>query len=160
MPSWYDIRSLDKTEGNEDEEGIRKSVSYVSSLIDQEISNGIPANRIILGGFSQGAALSIYTGLTSSVLLGGLVILSGYLPIRKTIQWDSIKKPPILQCHGDADEVVHYAIGLGTSKHIEKAGIPDFTFKTYKNMGHSSSEQEMKDVANFLNKCLPTISSM
>lgn len=41
---------------NEDAEGIKASAEYLGSLIQKEIDAGIPADRIVLGGFSQGGA--------------------------------------------------------------------------------------------------------
>ncbi|OXA37047.1 acyl-protein thioesterase 1 [Folsomia candida] len=156
MPSWFDIRSLDKNDGNEDEQGVKNASQDIVKMIDDEIKAGIPADRILLGGFSQGAALSLYTGLTGPHSLAGLVILSGYLPVRKTISWDKINKPPVLQCHGDADTVVHYEVGVGTSKMLQELGkLPNFTFKTYENLQHSSSPREMRDVQNFIKEKLP-----
>ena len=116
----------------------------------------VPASRILLGGFSQGAALSIYTGLTGNYDLAGLISLSGYIPSRKTIKWDTIKKPPLLQCHGDSDFVVNYDFGVQTSKLLQPL-LPNYTFKTYKGMGHSSSAEELSDVQDFITKCIPPV---
>lgn len=121
------------------------------------MKNGIPASRILLGGFSQGAALSLYTGLTGPNLLGGVVALSGYLPIRDTIDWNKIQKPAILQCHGDRDQVVRHTWGKAVSDLLEKHSLPSYTFKTYKGLEHSSSAQEMRDVATFIKEKLPAI---
>lgn len=71
---------------NEDAEGINASAEYLSGLIQQEIDAGIPADRIVVGGFSQGGAMSIYTGLMAKVKLAGIVSLSGWLLLSKTIR--------------------------------------------------------------------------
>ena len=63
MPAWFDLFSLDPT-GKEDDKGIEKSKQLITNLIEDEINNGIDPSRIMLGGFSQGGALSLYTGLT------------------------------------------------------------------------------------------------
>jgi predicted esterase len=66
MPGWYDIKSLSSLSGREeDEAGIVKSQEYFHSLIDQEVAKGIPANRVVIGGFSQGGAMSLISGVTS-----------------------------------------------------------------------------------------------
>ncbi len=62
MPAWFDLLSLDPN-GTEDEAGIKKSFSRISALIEAEINSGIPPANIVLGGFSQGGALALYTGL-------------------------------------------------------------------------------------------------
>lgn len=63
-----------------------ETVSSLNALIGEEIDEGIPANRIVLGGFSQGGAMSLLTGLTSERKLGGVVCLSGWLPLRHKIK--------------------------------------------------------------------------
>ena len=70
----------------EDEDGMLKSSSQINALIDEEISRGTPSDRIVLGGFSQGGALTLLTGLTSEKKLAGLVVLSGWLPIGEKVK--------------------------------------------------------------------------
>lgn len=55
------------------------SVRTISDLVSKEVDAGIPANRIVVGGFSQGAAISLLTGITSERKLAGLISLSGFL---------------------------------------------------------------------------------
>ena len=68
MPGWYDILSLSPN-SKEDEPGLYKSIGFLSSLISQEIESGIPSNKIIVAGFSQGAAVSLLYGATTNVQL-------------------------------------------------------------------------------------------
>lgn len=73
MPGWYDILSLsDINQRSEDEAGIKRSMEYFHGLIKQEMDKGIPSNRIVIGGFSQGGAMSLLSGLTSPNKLGGI----------------------------------------------------------------------------------------
>jgi predicted esterase len=87
MPSWFDIRSLDEEgmleEGGEDQEGMLQSGLGVTTLIGKEVDAGIEGNRIIVGGFSQGGAIGLLTGLTSERRLGGIISLSSWLPMNK-----------------------------------------------------------------------------
>jgi phospholipase/carboxylesterase len=62
MPAWYDIRAADFSRG-EDSEGIRESEQQLQALIRREVDNGIPPERIVLAGFSQGGAIVLHTGL-------------------------------------------------------------------------------------------------
>ena len=71
---------------SEDEAGILRSKDEVEKLITQEVDAGLPANRIVLGGFSQGGAITLATGLTTPRQLGGLAILSSWLPIGDRIK--------------------------------------------------------------------------
>lgn len=67
---------------------MKASMQYIVSLIDEQVSKGIPENRIVLAGFSQGCAMTLLTGLTSkySGRLAGLAGLMGYLPLPEKIQ--------------------------------------------------------------------------
>lgn len=64
--------------------GIKRANRQIHTLIENEIKGGIPAERILLGGFSQGGALALYAGLTHSPSLAGLAALSCWLPLHKT----------------------------------------------------------------------------
>ncbi|RHY30101.1 hypothetical protein DYB32_004611 [Aphanomyces invadans] len=79
MPSWYDIRSLTDREGDPCS-GIDASRERIENIIQAEIDGGISPSRIVLGGFSQGGAMSLYTGYQLDKALGGILVLSGYLP--------------------------------------------------------------------------------
>lgn len=57
MPGWFDLDSLDIDDYKEDVFGIEESIRYVESLIDDQINKGIPSDRIIVGGFSQGMSI-------------------------------------------------------------------------------------------------------
>lgn len=58
-----------------------ETVSYLNGLIEKEVSAGVPPERIVLGGFSQGGAMSLLAGLTDKRRLGGVVVLSGRGPL-------------------------------------------------------------------------------
>ena len=76
----FDIPSFDFKD--EDEPGMLKSMRSLNELITTEVDSGIPAERVVLGGFSQGGAMSLLTGLTTERKLGGVVVLSGWLPLK------------------------------------------------------------------------------
>lgn len=155
MPSWFDIRSLSFS-GSEDEEGIKTAAERIKSIIDDEIKSGIPSDRIVLGGFSQGGALALYTALTMEKPLAGILALSSWLPLHKTFPevLKENKDIPILQCHGTADPIVAYAFGQMTNEVLHKL-CSKHEFKSYSGLPHSSSPQEMKDVREWISKVLP-----
>lgn len=146
MPSWFDLKTLD-IGGPEDEPGIRSARDNIHGMINKELSAGIPANRIVLGGFSQGGALALYSALTFEQPLAGVVALSCWLPLHK--QFPSAKissdEVPIFQAHGDYDPVVPYKFGQ-LSASLLKSFMKNVTFKTYSGLSHSSSDEEMNDV--------------
>ncbi|MED6269722.1 Acyl-protein thioesterase 2 [Characodon lateralis] len=83
MPAWFDLMGL-SPDSPEDESGIKKAAENIRAIIEHEARNGIPPHRIILGGFSQGGALSLYTALTCQHQLAGVVALSCWLPLHKS----------------------------------------------------------------------------
>lgn len=155
MPSWFDLLTLDSS-GPEDTDGIKNACKLIHSMVDNEVKAGIPPNRILLGGFSQGGALALYSALTYPQKLAGVVCLSCWLPLHKTFP-DSLKAPsdlPVLQCHGDFDAVVPYKWGQMTAS-LLKVFLNTTEFKTYKGLSHSSSDAEFQDVKKFVEKVLP-----
>ncbi|KAL9980335.1 hypothetical protein ACROYT_G008907 [Oculina patagonica] len=155
MPTWFDIASLSFT-GGEDEKGIKDAAVNIKSIIEEEIKNGIPADRIVLGGFSQGGGLALYTALTMEKSLAGILALSSWLPLHKSFPQAAKgnKDTPMLQCHGESDPVVNFAFGNMTSV-LLKSFCSKHEFKQYPGLAHSSSLQEMHDVENWLKKVLP-----
>merc|ERR1712013_589908 len=84
MPSWFDLMTLDAT-GPEDEPGIKAASTLVNNLIAEEVKAGVPSDRIMLGGFSQGGALALYTALHTEHKLGGVIALSCWAPLHKQL---------------------------------------------------------------------------
>lgn len=151
MPAWYDIYSLDEGEGREDMEGIIASARTVHELVEKERSLGVPSNRIFVGGFSQGGAVSLLAGLTLAYGIGGIVSLSAYLPLRTTIQSQIKHKQNIWMAHGKADEVVHYKWGKASCNKLrEIVGNDYIAWKEYDEMTHSSCPQEIEDMLEWI----------
>lgn len=163
MPSWFDVYGLEDGSAV-DIRGIKIASEAIRGLIDDEIARGIQMDRIVLGGFSQGGALALFTYLTmasslpSPPPLAGVAAFSTWLPTAEDhLDLDAIKSAtPILQCHGTADQVVPCARGFETSKLLKQIN-PNLTFKEYKGMGHHSSMEEMEDLRTFLDKVIPEI---
>uniref|UniRef100_A0A452DI02 Acyl-protein thioesterase 1 n=1 Tax=Bos taurus TaxID=9913 RepID=A0A452DI02_BOVIN len=157
----FDIIGL-SPDSLEDETGIKQAAENVKALIDQEVKNGIPSNRIILGGFSQGGALSLYTALTTQQKLAGVTALSCWLPLRASFPQGPIggvnRDISILQCHGDLDPLVPLMFGSLTAEKLKTLVNPaNVTFRTYAGMMHSSCQQEMMDIKQFIDKLLPPV---
>ncbi|KAI9489413.1 Phospholipase/carboxylesterase/thioesterase [Zychaea mexicana] len=160
MPAWFDLNGLDRAiTANQDEKGLLASSVAVNSLIRKEIDSGIPSERIVIGGFSQGCALSLLVGLTSEYKFGGVVGCSGWLPLAEkfpAMASDANKKTPVMMCHGDADPVVKYSFGRDSAGLLEKLGY-NVKFNTYPGLVHSASPQELQDIASFIKERLPPV---
>lgn len=152
MNSWYDIHGF-SPEFNEDNDGVKQSAKVIHDLIDQEQTKaGIPSNRVLLVGASQGGAMALYSGLTYPKPLAGILALSTYLPLSKTfpaVMSEANKNTPILMCHGEQDKVVDYKYGQ-MSYELIKTMHNNIVLKSYPNMGHTGSVEEMFDIMAFL----------
>jgi len=154
MPAWYDILSLDEKDEREDEVGLLQTRGFLIDLIKKE-SEEVPSSRIVLGGFSQGAAVSLLAGLTGEHGLAGIISLSGYLPLRpKFGSLLTTKSVPIFMGHGTADFVVRYKWGKDSAGWLKEAGCTAVQFHTYENLEHSCNDLELEDIREFLSSCL------
>jgi phospholipase/carboxylesterase len=150
MPAWYDIRSL-AIDNHADQSGIDLSVSRIQGLIQNEILRGIPAEKIILAGFSQGAVVALAAGLSYPEQLGGVLLLSGYLPQGESFfsKITSVnQKISIFWGHGTEDSVVPYALGQ-VAYHLLQKHHYLVQWHSYR-MGHSVCAEEIADIANWL----------
>ncbi|KYQ92510.1 hypothetical protein DLAC_11654 [Tieghemostelium lacteum] len=158
MNSWYDIKSLQE-KGTEDKDDVDRAKLRIDTLIQSEVDEGISSDRIIIGGFSQGAALSIYTFYQSKHKLAGCMALSGYLPIAskfEELSKDNINKSsPMIQFHGEIDQVVKFDWGKKTNEVLANIGCTNLQFIKFSNLGHSCNFNEVQDMDKFLRKYLP-----
>ena len=144
-----------------DEAGIIRSQKYLNGLVDAEINeHKIPSEKIIIGGFSQGGAVSLFTGLTIKQKLAGIFGLSCYLVLQDKVP-EFIKEAnkvnqdtPFFIGHGDADQVVQYPWGVETARIIEKDLGHKVEFKTYPGLPHSAAMEEVDDLEKWITKCL------
>jgi phospholipase/carboxylesterase len=110
------------------------------------------------GGFSQGGAMTYYAGLSYPKPLGGLVVLSGYLPLRKDfpgVVHDANRRTPMFVAHGTADTLLPHALGRASASIVEGAGC-NVNFRTY-DMPHSTHPREIADLRAWLNDRLPIV---
>ena len=154
MRAWYDVFGF-APGSREDEAGIRQSQVYIESLISKEIARGIPANRIVLAGFSQGGAVALQTALRHKQALGGVMALSTYLPLKASLEKEkSVLNAhiPIFMAHGTADNVITFSTNH-LSVEVLKAQHYSINFHEYP-MAHTVSTQEIDDIRAFLRSTL------
>jgi phospholipase/carboxylesterase len=154
MPAWYDIAGPDLSH-REDEAGLRRSQAAIEALIAQEKARGIPAGRIVLAGFSQGCAVSLMTGLRHGERLGGIVGLSGYLPLAATTAVErhaANQRTPVFLAHGTHDGVVVLPRGTASRDVLAALGYA-VEWHEYP-MAHSVCMEEIADLNAFLLRVL------
>lgn len=154
MRAWYDVLTPDLAV-REDEAGIRASQASIEQLIAQEKSRGIPANRIMLAGFSQGCAMTLQTGLRYPEKLAGLLCLSGYLPLSDKVAAErppANQDTPIFMAHGRGDPVIHINRAV-QSRDLLKALGYSVEWHEYM-MPHSVCQEEIDDISAWLTRVL------
>lgn len=154
MRAWYDILSLDRR-APQDEAGIRASGAIVDELIRRENQRGIPTERIVLGGFSQGGAISLFAGPRYPEKLAGIMGLSCYMLLEDLLPAERTRvnfQTPVLLAHGTQDPVVDIRRGTEAKQLLEAGGYP-VEWHTYP-MPHSVCPQEADDIAAWLRKVL------
>ncbi|GAC26523.1 acyl-protein thioesterase 1 [Paraglaciecola mesophila KMM 241] len=150
MRAWYDIASLDFNH-RADRVGVEESAKQVEVLIDAEIANGTPAERIVLAGFSQGGVIALHLGTRINKKLAGIMALSTYMCEPETLTSeasDANKSTPILMAHGQQDNVVPVFMGNAAYKVLEENGYP-VTWQDYP-MQHSVCLEEINHISVWL----------
>lgn len=154
MRAWYDVRSPDLTQ-MEDADTIKVSAKIIRTFIDAEVDKGIPSERILLAGFSQGGAIALYTGLRFAQPLAGLLALSTYLPLQNATESEvkpSNQAIDILQMHGTFDPVIPLLTARNSFYRMQEFGL-NIDWKEYP-IPHSLCGQQVKDIADWIRQQL------
>lgn len=157
MRAWYDIFSIER-DGPIDEEGIRQSADTLVALIEREHQRGVPFDRIVVAGFSQGGAIACHSALRYSHKLAGLMALSTYMPLRSTLPNEVAESDtrqstdlPIFMAHGTYDPVLPYHLGTGSRDTLQSLG---YTVEWHEYpMQHAVCADEIADIRHWLTGC-------
>lgn len=150
MRAWYDIVSLDRR-AEQDESGIRESAAATVEVVARERERGIPPERIVLAGFSQGGAIVTHTALRYPDRLAGLLALSSWMPLAQTLAAEASatnRDLPILMAHGRQDPMVPIALAEHSREALLAAGYP-VQWQSY-DMGHAVCAEEIADISLWL----------
>ncbi|KAI9686455.1 MAG: hypothetical protein M1820_010628 [Bogoriella megaspora] len=171
--AWYTPTKLSpfpssrpELDDDEDKEGLQKSVAYVDTLIDTLVNRGFPPDRIVLGGFSQGCAVTLLSGLTSKYAgrLAGWVCLSGYLPLDGEIQnlraraglHATVGEMPIFLARGLKDTLVprrYLSLALDKLRGLD-VNEAALEVHEYEGLGHAASGEELRDLCVWLERLI------
>ena len=155
MRAWYDIMGLDR-KAVEDAAGFKDSDAKVRELIGREVGRGIPSERIVLAGFSQGGAVSLYTAPRLPEKLAGVMALSCYMPREGTFQAERASAndaTPIFMAHGQFDGTVPMMLGVKSRDYLKAHGY-SIDWRDYP-MAHAVCAEEVVDIRQFLLRVLP-----
>ena len=152
MPAWYDIKQLD-VDRHVDTDQLRRSADWVHDLIDREIERGLPSERIMVAGFSQGGAVSLEAALTYPHRLAGIMALSTYFATAATVAVNPVQQAlPMLICHGSEDPVVPESLGRQSVATLQKFRFnPEYLIYP---MEHAVCPQQIVDIGGWIERTL------
>ncbi|KAJ0080965.1 hypothetical protein Patl1_09825 [Pistacia atlantica] len=161
MPSWFDIHEIPVTANSpKDEPGVLKAVQNVHAMIDKEVAAGTDPKNVFVCGFSQGGALTLASVLLYPKTLGGGAVFSGWIPFNSSLIEKftaDARKTPILWSHGMADRTVLFEAGQAGPPFLEQAGV-SCEFKAYPGLGHSISNEELRNLESWIKSRLSSSS--
>ncbi len=150
MRAWYDIKTMD-LQSRADEQGVRESAEAVKALLDELIASGIPSERIVLAGFSQGGVIALHMLPRLPYKIAGVMALSTYMCVPDKLKDEMTtlnKSTPVLVAHGTNDPVVPFSAGQQAFNTLKYAGF-NVQWLDYR-MDHSVCAQEVADLSRFL----------
>ena len=155
MRAWYDLKGLDRRAA-EDVAGFRDTDAEIRQLIAKEGARGIATNRVVLAGFSQGGAVSLYSVTRYPEKLAGVMALSCYLPRESSFATE--REPandatPIFMAHGRSDTVLTMSLGVQSRDFLRSQGYA-VEWHEYP-MPHAVCAAEIADIREFLLRVLP-----
>lgn len=154
MRAWYDLAIADRRLW-QDEAHIRESGRYLDHLIELERRRGVPPGRVVVAGFSQGAAIALHTGLRYPQPLAGIMALSMPIPLPDRLQVElsaANARVPVFLAHGTQDQVVPFALGDYGRMVLEQLGVA-VEWHSYP-MAHSVIPRELDDIRAWLMRVL------
>jgi len=148
MRAWFNILGVKLTD-REDHEGVIESANGIKTIIEEQLDKGFVSSQVFLAGFSQGGAMSLFTGLTYEQKLGGIISLSGYLPLVSSIKKINYQSTPIFIGLGEHDQIVLPEWTKASYNWLIKNNFNNINIHKYP-MEHSICIEEIRDLCNWL----------
>lgn len=129
-------------------ESIDESAARLAALLDELHAAGIPAQRIVLGGFSMGGGMALHLALREAGRsLAGVFALSSYMCARSpALALDSARRlPPVLMRHGAADDFILPSWGEATAAELRAVGA-EVDFGLVGGLDHSLGASEIVEL--------------
>lgn len=154
MTSWMDLTTIPVTlAASDDKRGLESSCSAIHRMLDDICADGTPSTDIVLGGFSQGGAMSVLAGYSYAKKLAGVVCLSGWAALEDElvarVRSGANAETPAFIAHGTEDPTVLPECGARTSDLLQEAGVQVTSLLGYK-MGHGACPSEMEDLRDWM----------
>ena len=115
LPDWSKIPA----------ERVARAAAQLGAYLDELLArHDLPASRLGIVGFSQGAMLALHLAPRREPCIGAVVGYSGALVAPERLAVEARCRPPVLLVHGDADEIVPAACMFEAFGALQQAGFP------------------------------------
>ncbi len=154
MRAWYDVVDAD-IERRADAAGVHESERILHDYIEAEVARGVPPERIVVAGFSQGGAIALHGGLRYPQRLAGMLGISCYLPLPTEIAEGlapANAMTPMFMAHGTEDAVIPVQAGKRSRDYLKDLDY-DIEWHTYP-IPHSVCLEEIEDIGRWLLRVL------
>jgi lysophospholipase-2 len=155
MPGWFDLFDWPIAVGSQDDkDGLLRGIKHIEEEVKKLNAYGIPASKIVVGGFSQGGAVSLLSCYSrSKEPFAGCAVLSAWLTLADELEISNqAQKSPLFWGHGRLDDKVLFEQQTFGVEKLKSRGV--VVMDEAYNMGHSSHPEEMEDLADFVERIL------
>lgn len=159
--AWFDLANMPiELDEPDDPDGLKASVASLLAIVEGQIAEGIRPERIVIGGFSQGAAVAAWAAAECPHRLGGVVLWSGYAPrhadLPAALAAGANKMGvPFVLAHGDSDPKVRPACGKRLADVIDASGVKVHSQKVYEGLGHGCTREQLAQLVDFVKEVIP-----
>ena len=144
---WFPISRLDQ---NEVRKGVEAAANALEAFLDSELARlGLPPERLMLAGFSQGTMMSLHVGLRRAHKPTAILGYSGMLAATDSLPAMGADSPPILLVHGDADTMIPVEAMFAAAGSLGRAGAL-VQWHISGGMGHSIDPDGLRLGGTFL----------
>ena len=161
--AWVDVKAMPITPSEPVEQAeLDAAAAGIIRLIDAQLTDGIPASRIVLGGFSQGAMVAAWAAAKYPHRLGAVVLWSGYLGDKAAALSAQLRASkyasgtPFTYGHGADDPKVLPACGTCFIEALRDSKVDLVAAKIYERVTHGCAEEQVDALRQLLCKTVPS----
>jgi phospholipase/carboxylesterase len=150
---WYVVREIGYPDKETFDAGYALASTWLGAFAEE---TGVPPERTVLGGFSQGAVMTYALGLgRGRPRAAGLIALSGFVPTVERFELDLTPPlPPVAIGHGTFDPVISVEWSRRAKEQLEQAGA-DVLYREYP-LPHSIDPGYLAELSSWLSALAPT----
>jgi predicted esterase len=150
--TWYPLSFMAPIDRNEPH--LTRALEIIGALVDDVLAEGVPRDRVVLMGFSQGACLSAEFARRYPARYGGVVLFTGGVIGPAGTTWDlrgSFDGTPAFLGSSDIDAHVPKSRVDETADLFRRMGA-EVTLRIYPGMGHLINDDEIAHARDVLDR--------